>query len=518
MRNYIKSNHKSIGTTVWKGLLVCLAMTMSGCFKDFKDDYLFTEFRIEFDLASWESKAPGKTYPVDGPVEKGSGIRQYKVNLLGEQRPTDQTFTYRVDPEGTTAQEGVHFRLADAGQATFKANESEAFVSVEILDFPAEQGVDTIVLELVESDGVKISKNYSKVGIAITLTGPPSGDAPLHSQLGPDQYYSSIYVDPLNQDLPADVRQRIQQSADNLAAFADGTRRLQNFYFYFDTDDMVRVVATYNGGGGNSLTAFAPAIWNYKMVLNESGVGKLEFVDANGNGNSQKANFAPILDNYLETYTFKVDWYEEGTALTTAHKDKWGGLFRVDDPSSFLIGSLEALTATGNIKPFPQAQTVHDMFTDGAGGYFTGLVIDPLEDAQSDAFKAIWNAAYSHIQGLAGRKLHKLMFYFNPDANFQDIRVVNYYFSAADGKFIGQVRSQFKVGTDGVVRPFEFTYQDANGGAVRAPQLFDDFFFKESFVMSRNGLRVRFTQVDDPTVYFEGELGNHPLSVTQFWP
>lgn len=500
------------------GLLLNVVLLMSSCFKDFKDQYLFTEFMVEFDLASWESNAPGKTYPVAGPVEKGSGVQYFKINLLGEQSPMDQEINYKVDPEETTAIEGVHFRLADEGKVVMKANESEAFIAIEILDFPASQGLDTLVLELESTERVKVSRNYGKLGVAIILTGPPSGGDPLHSQLGPDQFYNSIYIDPLNLDLPDDVKQRIQQSAANLAAVGDGSRSLQNLYFYFDHDDMLRVVAAYNGGGGNSLTAYAFAIWNYKMVLSETGTGTLEFVDANGNGNSQKANFAPLLDDYLEKHAFRVDWYKEGTAVNTVHKEEWGGLFRADDPSSYLIGSLESLSPTGSTRPFPQAQAVHDMFNDGAGSYYTGLVVDPEDGTQSDAFKAIWDASYSHIEGLAGRQLQKVMFYFDPLANFQDIRLVYYYLSSAGGKFNGQIRSQFKVDTDGIVHPFAFTFENANGAAVRAPQLNDDFFFKERFIMSRNGQRVRFTQATDPSVYFEGELGNHSLSVSDFWP
>lgn len=510
MRKYIN--------TIRTGLLFSVVLLLSSCFKDFKDEFLFTEFMIEFDASSWESNAPGKTYPILGPVEKGSGVQLFKINLLGEQSPMDQVISYKVNPEETTAIEGVHFRLADDGQVVMKANESEAFVAVEILDFPASEGLDTLVLELEGTERVKVSKNYSKLGLAILLTGPPSTGDPLHMQLGPDQFYNSIYVDPLNLDLSADVRQRIQQSAANLAAVGDGSRNLQNMYFYFDHDDMLRVVAAYNGGGGNSLTAYAFAIWNYKMVLSETGTGTLEFVDANGNGNSQKANFAPILEEYLEQHAFRVDWYEQGTAINTTHKDRWGGLYRADDPTSYLIGSLETLNPAGSIRPFPQAQAVHDMFNDGTGGYYTGLVIDPLDETQSERFKSIWDASYTHVEGLAGRQIQKVMFYFDPASSFQDIRLVYYYLSSTGGQFNGQIRAQLKVDTEGVVHPFAFTFQNANGAAVRAPQLNDDFFFKESFKMTRSGQRVRFTQVEDPSVYFEGELGNHSLNVSDFWP
>lgn len=506
---------KATGVTA---LMAGVILLLSGCFKDFKEDYLFTDFMVEFDAATWQSRAPGKTFPVLGPLEKGSGVQNYQINLLGEQRPVAQEIQYRVDPDLTDLVEGVHYRLADQGRVIMPANESIAYVSIEILDFPAESGLDTLVLELIPSDGVKVSQNYRQLGIAVLLTGPPSGSHPLYDQLGSEHYYNSIYVDPLNRDLPADVAARIEQSARNLASVGDGSRILQNLYFYFNQDHVVNVVAHYNGGGGNSLTGNAYAIWNYKFVPNAQGEGQFVFIDANANGDSQKGNFAPILNDYLEKYTFKVDWVTSGSSIQAIHKEQWGGLYRVDDPDSYLMGSLEALSPTGAIRPFPQAQAVHDMFTDGTGGYFTGLYIDPLDPAQSASFRQRWEDGAAYVVGLAGRQLHKMAFHFNPANNFQDVRVVTYYYSSTGGRFIGQVRSQLKVATDGIVQPFSFTFQDGNGGATRSPEIFDNFLLSEEFSMSRSGNRVRFTSVSNPSEYFEGVLGNYSLTISEFWP
>jgi len=497
--------------------LLGMMSLLSGCFKDFKEEYLFTDFMVEFDAATWESRAPGKPYPILGPLAKGSGIHTYQVNLIGRPKDTDQEVRYRVVAEETTAIEGVHFRLADAGTFTIGANQTTGSVAIEVLDFPSAPGADTVVLELVGSDVVRVSENYKQLGLTISLTGPPSESHPLHEQLGPESFFNSIYLDPLNLALPSDIQNRLAQSAANLAAFADGTRRLQNMYLYFDTQDIVRVVAQYYGGGGNSLTAGPVAIWTYKMVLNAQGEGKLEFQEANGNGNTQRANFAPILADYLEQHTFRVDWMDPGT-ITPPEGRQLGGLFRTDDPSSFLFGTLESLNATGTIRPLPQAPSVHDMFNNGQGGYYTTLLIDPEDAVQSSAFRTRWQEGKTHIAGLQGRQLHQLMLYFNPAFNFQDVRFATFYLSAAGGRFIGQVRCQFRVDTDGTVQSFEFIFQDGNGSATRAPHIMDNFLMAEQFTMSRSGDRVRFTSVADPEVYFEGELGNRPLNVNEFWP
>ncbi|WP_161554473.1 DUF4843 domain-containing protein [Sinomicrobium soli] len=506
---------KRIGTMI--AMMLTLSI-LSSCFKDYTDDFLFTEAMIEFDTATWESNAPDKTYPILGAYEKGSGEHTFQVNLIGKQLDADQTLQYRVVPEETTAVEGMHYALPDNGSFVFEANNSTARLGIDILDFPAGSGVVTVVLELVGNDQVKVSENYKRLGISISLTGPPSDGYPLYEQLGPDSYFNSIYIDPLNPDLPADIRQRIEESAANLAAYADGSRRLQSLYIYFDEDDLVRVTAQYYGGGGNSLTASPYAQWTYRLELDAEGVGTFEFVEANGNGTAQRANFHPILGDYLEAHSFKVDWVDPDIATPARPEVQLGGLFRTDDPDSYLIGPLATLSANGSIRPFPSSPAMHELFSDGDGGYFTTLYIDPDAPQQSAAFQARWQEGKAYIESLAGRQLHKMLFYFNPDFNFQDVQVVNQYYSSSGGRFLGQIRFQWRVDYEGRVQPFAFIYQNGNGNATRAPEIIDNFLMVTQFSMSRTGDRIRFTSTVDPSVYFEGELGNHALNINEFWP
>ncbi|NGM60399.1 DUF4843 domain-containing protein [Sphingobacterium sp. SGG-5] len=503
--------------------MLLVLSTLASCFKDFTEDFLFTEKMVEIDATTWESKAPGKTYPIKGPYEKGAGVQTYQVNLIGGQFDTDQTLHYRIVPEETTATEGTHFRVPEGGEFVIPANSSVGYLSIEVLDFPAEAGRDTVVLELVGNDAVKVSENYKRLGLAILLTGPPVEGHALHEQLGPDSYYNSIYFDPLNPYIPADIRQRIEQSAANLAAQSGGPRRLHSMYIYFGNDNLVTVVAQYYGGGGNGLSVGAYATWTYEMVLDAQGIGSLVFKEANGNGNSQRTNFYPILGDYLEKHEFKVDWVDPTIATPDRPEVQLGGLFRTDDPTSYILGPLATLNATGSIRPFPSSPAMHDLFTDGDGGYFTTLYIDPASSTQSPAFQTRWQEAYDAVfagigTNTPGRRLHKMLFYFDPTFNFQDVRVVNYYYTASGAKFMGPMRFQWRVDYDGHVKPFAFIFQDANGGATRAPQLIDNFLMVTEFAMTRTGDRIKFTSVDDPSVYFEGELSNHPLNVNTFWP
>lgn len=504
-----------------KGLILLLFLVSTittGCFKDFKKDHLFKESLIEFDAATWLSNAPGKTFPIIGPLDKGGGEFNYQVNLLGEQKAIPITLQYRVVADESTAIEGVHYKLKDDGRFTVDGNSSTGNILIEILDFQAESGTNLLVLELVGGEGVSVSQNYKRIGVSISLVGPPSEAYDLHTQLGPDSYYNSIYFDEFNPHLPSDIKDRIKQAGENLANYSDKTRRLQALYIYFNSDNKVNINAQYYGGGGNSLTAGPVATWTYDLKLDENGVGRFEFVEANGNGNSQKNNFAPILADYFEKHEFKVDWVEPGMGLPDHPDVKFGRIFRTDDPSSFILGTLETLTANGSARPYPSSPAFKEIFSNGDNGYFSSLYIDPDDPAQSLEFQNRWDDGKTYIEGLAGRQLHKMMFYFNPNFNFQDLRLITYYYSSSGGKFIGQVRFQFKVDYDGNVKPFEFFYENGNGRSTRSPEIVDDFLMNTEFKMSRSGNRVRFTSVSNSSVYFEGELGNNPVSTSGFWP
>src|SRR5690606_29223910 len=280
---------KRIGTLC---TILLVLSTLTSCFKDFTEDFLFAEKMIEIEAATWESKAPGKTYPIKGPYEKGIGTQTFHVNLIVGLMGTDQSVSCRIVPEETTAVEGVHYKRPKSGYFVISPNSPTGDLTLEILDFPAESGTHTLVVELIGNDQIKVSENYKRLGVSILLTGPPSEEHALHTQLGPDSYFNSIYFDPLDPHISADVRLRIEASAANLLAQAPGAgnepRRLQNMYIYFGDDNLVTVVAQYYGGGGGSLVSGPIATWTYEMVLDAQGVGSLVFQEANGNGNSQR--------------------------------------------------------------------------------------------------------------------------------------------------------------------------------------------------------------------------------------
>ena len=499
-------------------LSIVLIVILGSCEKSFKEKFLFTNFMIEFDDATWETPAAGKTYPILGPYSKGSGIYTFKVNLLGEQRNSATTAHYRVVEEESTAQEGVHFALADNGEFTIDANSSNGEITIEILDFASASGTLTAVLELVESDDVEVSNNYKRIGISISQVGPPHTGSPLHLQLGPDAEYNSLYFDRFNPAMPNDIVNRIDQVISNFAAFGDGSRYYQTLHLYFAEDNLVTFVAIYKGGGGTSLATNPSATWTYEFIPNQDGIGTFSFVDANANGNNLKGVFAPLLEEYIENYQFKLDWVNTSIATPPRPGDYLGGLFRVDDPTSFIIGTLDKLTTGSTVIPYPQSPVIYDILDMGNEELYSTIFIDPDDASQSPIFTTKWNEGKTYVQGLAGRVLHKMMFYFNLDFNLQDIQIVLYYYSSANGKFLGQLRFSFYIDFDGVMHPLRFIFANGNGAAVRPPQFLDDFLMQKSFKLTRTGDKVKFTDQSDPSIYFEGTLGNLPIGTALFFP
>jgi hypothetical protein len=500
-------------------LLLVLSTGLVGCFKNYNEDFILKGFMVEFDAATWQSKAPGKTYPILPTVDKGSGLQKFKVNLLGGQTETAQKVSFRVVSGESTAIEGKHFRLVNDGTFDIAPKTSTAEAAIEVLDFPAESGSATLVLELVETGDVKVSENYKRIGITISLTGAPSPGSALHTQIGPESFYNAIAIDPLYPGLSADFLTRWTASYNNLMAYSTGGRSLQSMYIRFLADQQVEVVAQYYGGGGNSLTAAPTANWIYKLELNAQGIGRFVFVSANGNGTGTRSVFAPILEDYLEKHEFKVDWVNASIAQPGRPGTQLGGFFKVGDAGSYLFGTLASIQGTAwSVQSSP---VLHNILNNN-GSLYTTILIDPESPAQSQDFRDRWVAARTSIEAIAGRRIHRMMLVFDDKLN--DVKVVTYYNSSTGGRFIGQIRYQLKVDHTGLMK-LAFVFQDANGGAARSTQVLDDYLGIREFIMSRTANPpiagqpyVTFTRKDNPASFFIGSLGNNPVNVSQFWP
>ncbi|WP_345951759.1 hypothetical protein ABDD95_10055 [Mucilaginibacter sp. PAMB04274] len=172
-------------------LVALVAILFSSCIKDEK--VVFTDSVVEWDASVYNANAAGLNYPfltrvpgygratvtTDPTIARTSGSIKLRINLVGAQRSTPTTVTYRVvalaqpqNPTATTplpAVAGTHFTTS--GTATIPANSSFGEVEVQIVN----PGVTStaprdVVLEIMSTDGVKPSENDKFVGIRISQT------------------------------------------------------------------------------------------------------------------------------------------------------------------------------------------------------------------------------------------------------------------------------------------------------------------------------------------------------------
>ncbi|AWO00567.1 hypothetical protein DLD77_02035 [Chitinophaga alhagiae] len=498
----------------------CLAAALllfSGCFKKYEEDFFFRDLQVEFDAATWQNKAPGKTYPLMPVVNRASGTYHYKVNLVGGQVATAQNIGYRIVPEETTAQEGVHFRLLQGGAMPMQAAVSIDSIGVEILDFPPASGELMLVLELTGNESVKASENYKRIGIpinrrGIVVPGELYPGLPLYEQLGGDNYYNTITLDPLYPGLPPDLLTRWNSAAQQVLDY--GGRILQSFSLRFTTDQTVEAIAWYYSGSGK-----AQAIWTYKFEADASGKGRFVFVSGNTNANNLRSRMQPLLEDYLEQYEFNVDWIDPAIIPAPA-KGYIGGIFRADEPASFIFGPISSIeTVSADAWPLPSSPAIEQLFGRQGAPRYTSILIDPAEAGQSEDFKTRWETSKTAVLQIGGRRIHKMLVSF--DADFNGVKVLIYYFTSTNGKVLARYDYQARIDHNGIVK-LAFLTQTANGNAIRpgVGPLIDEYFNTQAFSITKaaGAETLTLTQVSNNASFFSGTPGNHPISAAEFFP
>jgi hypothetical protein len=153
---------------------------LDGCVKN--ELPVFTDAVVEFDAAAWNANGAGLTYPIltrvagygrtantSDPIlsRTNTGIKKFRINLVGEQLPTD-TDIFVVLGAGTTAQVDKHFKIKTPVRIPAKSSFGE--LEVEILN-PGTASSTPVDLNLTLSGGsgtVKVSENYKTIGLRIS--------------------------------------------------------------------------------------------------------------------------------------------------------------------------------------------------------------------------------------------------------------------------------------------------------------------------------------------------------------
>jgi len=129
---------------------------------------------VEFQAAVITGPAAGETFPRITALNT-VGTVNLQVNLVGAHRASDETLTYRVVEDRTTAVAGTHYNTP--GSFVIPAGTSFGTVPVEIIDFGPGTGSFDLTLELEGNDAIPASANYNRVQIRITRPAPPAAPA-----------------------------------------------------------------------------------------------------------------------------------------------------------------------------------------------------------------------------------------------------------------------------------------------------------------------------------------------------
>lgn len=170
--------------------LSLIVFLFSACIEN--NEITFQDTVVEFDAATFNSKASGQVYPLltrvpgygratrtsviaattlspaapaDPLLNRISGLVKFRVNLVGAQRGTDIVLNYKVLPT-STAISGTHYSTANT--VTIPANSSYGEVSVQIVNALITSTTPVLlVLQLEAANGVNVSENFKTIGLSI---------------------------------------------------------------------------------------------------------------------------------------------------------------------------------------------------------------------------------------------------------------------------------------------------------------------------------------------------------------
>jgi FlaG/FlaF family flagellin (archaellin) len=125
---------------------------------------------VEFQAAVVTAPVAGQTYPRIS-ITNSIGTYGLQVNLVARQRDSDETITYRVVSEGTTAVEGTDYNVS--GSLVIPANSSIATLEVDVINTGEIGGSVDLLLELEGNSEIQASENYKRVQLRITRPSPP---------------------------------------------------------------------------------------------------------------------------------------------------------------------------------------------------------------------------------------------------------------------------------------------------------------------------------------------------------
>ena len=146
--------------------MILLAGILTGCFEDYDERFLFTDFRVEFQDAVIRNPGAGLDYAIVATLGDNAGLQEYQVNLIGGLADADQTIPVRLVAEESTAVENRDFTFPEGSQVLIPAGQAFGKLKISIPELEPETSV-RVVFELQSTDVVKASANHKKIGFNI---------------------------------------------------------------------------------------------------------------------------------------------------------------------------------------------------------------------------------------------------------------------------------------------------------------------------------------------------------------
>ena len=120
---------------------------------------------VEFQDAVVRAPVTGQKYPRI-TVANTVGAVNLQVNLIGAHRTSDETITYTVVSDGTTAASGTDYTTS--GSLVIPAGSSTGTLTVNVVNTGKIGGSVDLLLQLVGNTAIGSSVNHNQVQIRIT--------------------------------------------------------------------------------------------------------------------------------------------------------------------------------------------------------------------------------------------------------------------------------------------------------------------------------------------------------------
>ncbi|MDR2284757.1 MAG: hypothetical protein LBE37_16195 [Sphingobacterium sp.] len=153
-----------MGTSIIKlSILLISIIFISSCQEDYNERYLIKENSIELEDAITTTLVPGKPYGIVKRKIGAASAVTLQVNMFGVPHNQDQSFSFRVVEDESTAISGKDYLLPNGNTFIIPKNSNKGFIQIN--GVPSGAGRSLLVLEILGNEQIKVAQNYKLIAI-----------------------------------------------------------------------------------------------------------------------------------------------------------------------------------------------------------------------------------------------------------------------------------------------------------------------------------------------------------------